>query len=168
MSQQQKNVLWVDDDHQIKRFRYELKIIKRKLLWQVETAINVSEALEKLSYHEFDAVILDQQLPLGQAVKQKLAELMRQSDLSDLNKTPVWQGCLILYWLRGVNKQIDNAPDDINPTLTAMNQAYQAKEVNRNIPATILSSFYHEELINAINLASEMDTDITIYAKPTN
>jgi CheY-like chemotaxis protein len=80
----QMPILWIDDDGP-RRFVYEQKLLERDG-WQVSWAGGVAEAVDALASRSFLAVLLDQTLPMG-------------SPLSD--RANVWQGCLLLHWLRG-------------------------------------------------------------------
>lgn len=77
-------ILWIDDDGP-RRFVYEEKRL-RKEHWEVTWARGVEEAVEALASREFLAILLDQMLPMGDPIR---------------DRANVWQGCLLLYWLRG-------------------------------------------------------------------
>ena len=157
MNSSKPKLLWADDDQKQGRFRYEEKYIERKLGWECTWAHSQEEATELLAIEKFDALILDQQLPLT-------AEEEYRSDAS-YNETP-WQGCVILYWLRGSNKKIENVDDDLNLNLESLIAKHKPLHSNRNIPVTIMTSYYSSKIVSATIKASPQDVHTKVNSKP--
>jgi CheY-like chemotaxis protein len=136
------NLLWIDDDGP-ERFLYEEYVLQGKG-WRVVWATSVREALEILSKEGFDAILLDQMLPLNPG---------------PLAPADVWSGCLLLYWLRGMLRpsaapQVEE-PDmfgDISPLLS-----------NRLNKVIIVSAFHDDEVEEAIRT---VEASISIVKKP--
>jgi CheY-like chemotaxis protein len=109
MNQDGRVLLWVDDDGR-ERFLYEEHLLSRRG-WVIQWAKSVREAIDKLQGACFDAVLLDQMLPLEPGA---------------LDSTDVWSGCLLLYWLRGMP-----GPSSAPPAL----EAFHDDEVTAAIKA---------------------------------
>jgi CheY-like chemotaxis protein len=125
-------LLWVDDDGP-DRFLYEEYMLTRRG-WSVVWATSIRDALEKLGNGEFNALLLDQMLPL---------------DPGPLAPADVWGGCLLLYWLRGKDWP-SAAPQAGEPDVF---RSVAPLESNRSIPVIIVSAFHDDEVEEAIKAA---------------
>jgi hypothetical protein len=137
--------LWVDDDGP-ERFPYEEFLLERSG-WKVRWASSVAEAMERLRRDCFDAVVLDQFLPL------------RSSETG--HGAGAWGGCLLLYWLRGV------PPPAGAPETTALDEDKGGndppREENRGVRVVIVSAFFDAEVAAAI---SDLPGTVAAFAKP--
>jgi CheY-like chemotaxis protein len=135
-------LLWVDDDGP-DRFLFEEFMLTRRG-WKVVWATSIRDALQKLGTNVFDAILLDQMLPV---------------DPGPLAPTDVWGGCLLLYWLRGMERPLA-APEVEEP------DAFREVEPlasNRSITIVIVSAFHDDEVEEAIKSAA---ASIEIVKKP--
>jgi CheY-like chemotaxis protein len=140
-------LLWTDDDGP-DRFMFEYYSLERKGC-KVEWAVDVFNALERLSRERFDALLLDQMLPF---------------DKKDRETTP-WGGCEVLRWLRGSPSRPDLAP----PLPAHPSGTWPVPlEENRQIPVLVISAFYNEQVLAAMRGASKRDRELAISPKPTN
>jgi CheY-like chemotaxis protein len=134
-------LLWVDDDGP-NRFRYEEAVLKEDRRCAVDWASNVEHALSLLRTEAFDAIVLDQMLPLTE-----------HSTASDY-----WGGCVVLHWLK-LSSYPATAPPTLQPAL------FRAPPLPANVaaPVCFVSAFsdddVHRELLRA-------DRTLPIFAKP--
>jgi len=143
MSTAQRRVLWTDDDPP-ERYEYESYVLSDEG-WEVTWAPDVGTAARKLSEERFDALILDQMLPY---------EGLRAGD-------PLWNGCLLLRWLRG------KAPPpavvlDPEGGLSTLSPSPE----NRAIPTVVVSAFHDPNVEAAMREASASDQQIPVVPKP--
>lgn len=136
------NLLWIDDDGP-DRFLYEEYVLQGKG-WRVVWATSVREALEILGKDGFDAILLDQMLPLNPG---------------PLAPADVWSGCLLLYWLRGMARP-PAAPQVEEPDVFGYVSPLSS---NRAIKVIIVSAFHDDEVEEAIRAA---EASIPIVKKP--
>lgn len=144
MSEGRPRLLWTDDDGR-ERFLYEEYVIRDEG-WEIAWAEGVSEASRLLAREPFDALILDQMMPY---------EGLRQ------NEFLLWGGCLLLRWLRGAPP-----PAALELELDGGLYASQPLDVNRDIPAFVVSGFYDASVAEAFREASPQDRDLRIMPKP--
>ena len=135
-------LLWIDDDGP-DRFPYEEYMFIQSG-WKVVWATSVREALSKLGKDRFDAILLDQMLPL---------------DPGPLAPADVWSGCLLLYWLRGLPRPAA-APQVEDPNVFG---EFVPLESNREVAVVIVSAFHDDEVEQAITTA---EMTISIVKKP--
>lgn len=81
-----RRLLWTDDDGP-KHFLYELSELEGRG-WTVRWARSVTEAIRLLSAEPFEALIVDQLMPVAEAGNGVVAERF------------VWSGALLVAWLR--------------------------------------------------------------------
>lgn len=122
-------LLWIDDDGP-RRFVYETKLLERAG-WQVSWARGVEAAVETLAERVFTAVLLDQMLPMGDPVQ---------------DRANVWQGCLLLYWLR--RKPAPSQAPASREWQKIGSRAPLAK--NRHAKVLLVSAYYDTEVDKAI------------------
>lgn len=135
-------LLWVDDDGPA-RFRYEEAVLKEDRGCQVGWAASVAAALHALRSELYDAIVLDQMLPITDS-----------SPVSDY-----WGGCVILHWLK-LSSYPPTAPPSEQPQLF---QGPPPIAANVAAPVCFVSAFndddVHRELLRAC-------ADMPIFAKP--
>lgn len=136
------NLLWIDDDGP-GRFLYEEYVLQGKG-WRVVWATSVREALEILGKDGFDAILLDQMLPLNPG---------------PLAPADVWGGCLLLYWLRGLLRP-SAAPQVEEPDVFGYVSPLAS---NRATKVIIVSAFHDDEVEKAIRSA---EVSMQIVKKP--
>lgn len=143
MSGAQLRVLWTDDDPP-ERYEYESYVLAEEG-WEVVWAPDVGTAARSLSEQRFDALILDQMLPY---------DGLESGD-------PLWNGCLLLRWLRGKGPP---------PAVTLDEQGALSRlaplEANRAIPTVVVSAFHDPNVELAMRDASPMDRQIPLVPKP--
>ena len=135
-------LLWIDDDGR-DRFLYEEHMLKRRG-WDIVWATNVRDALENLGSKEFQAILLDQMLPVAPG---------------PLAPTDVWSGCLLLYWLRGKPRP-SAAPQAEESDIFRETKPLAS---NRAIAVVIVSAFHDDEVEAAIK---EIGASSQIVKKP--
>jgi len=137
-------IIWIDDDGE-DRFPLELKRL-RENRWDVSWALGVERAVEKLAAQAFRAVILDQMLPIG---------------ASPINRANVWQGCLLLHWLRGMPFP------KLAPELQEWKKlaGLSPLEENRTAKMIVASAFFDAEVDRAIRA---IEPNLISIAKPIN
>lgn len=140
----ERALLWIDDDGP-DRFPYEEYMLAESG-WKVVWATSVRDALKKLSEDRFDAILLDQMLPV---------------DPGPLAPADVWSGCLLLYWLRDLTRPAA-APQAETPNVYGDGDPLEA---NRKAKVVIVSAFHDDEVEGAINAA---DNTIQIVKKPVD
>ncbi len=152
MSRKQKKnkLLWIEDDPR-ERFVYEEYILTNLDNWAITWAGTVLEAMIILNRESFDAIILDQMLPIEKSI----------------NAPEVWGGCYLLHWLRNgkriTNRYLDNQlkryPNPIHKKIAPLKN-------NKTTSLLIISAFYDEEVLKETRNASELDTKISLQGKP--
>jgi CheY-like chemotaxis protein len=89
------NLLWVDDDAP-DRFRYEEVVLREDYDWHVTWCQHVDGAASHLTDRTFDAVVLDQMLPLT----------------ADSNAVGYWGGYALLHWMRESGGRAPGLPSE--------------------------------------------------------
>lgn len=136
-------ILWVDDDG-AERYLYEQLILEAEG-WMMQYAIDVGQAAYLLSRESFDAMFLDQMLPYSGLVK----------------GDPIWNSCLLLYWLRG-----GGTPRRVQVDPMAPLGVLRPLPTNVNLPVAVVSAFHDPALEEALRDASPMDRKILLIPKP--
>lgn len=137
-------VLWTDDDPP-ERYEYESFVLEDEG-WDVVWAPDVSSAARLLAREHFDALILDQMLPYE--------GLQPGGD-------PLWNGCLLLRWLRGKGPP-PSLKLDPNGGLGQLRPATE----NRDIPTVVVSAFHDPNVEAAMRDASAQDKNLPVVPKP--
>lgn len=137
-------LLWVDDDGE-ERFRYEQRILGARN-WEIAWALDLLDAAEKLSTSPFDALVVDQSLPLRKGGE----------------PTRIEGGYTLLHWLRRGEAPPGGEFDDFRRPLNGK----QALGENRCLPVLIVSAFFDEDLDAKIRQISPEDQEILIAPKP--
>ena len=138
---QQMSILWIDDDGE-RRFSYELKRLAKEG-WEVTWARGVADAVSALSTHVFFAILLDKTLPM--------------TELRD--RANVWQGCLLLHWLRG--KPFPSQAPEIQEWERIKRQEPRPENRSANL---ILVSAYIDSEVDAAFL--DIEPDLVSVIKP--
>lgn len=136
------DILWIDDDGP-RRFRNELKQLAKEG-WKVDWARGVIEAVEALASRVFFAVLLDQTLPM-------------KDPLND--RVNVWQGCLLLHWLRG--RPFPSRAPEIREWQSVGQQAPHSE--NRLAKMILVSAYFDKEVDAATR---EIEPDLISIVKP--
>lgn len=139
-----KRVLWVDNDD-IKRFRYERRLLKREG-WTVQWAEDIDSAREQLAANCFQALISDQSLPFKK----------------HSTPTGIEGGYLLLHWLRkgALPERFDLPQPEPRPSIG------EPMPENREIPVLFVSGFYDEDLCMSIRELGFVYGTQGILAKP--
>jgi CheY-like chemotaxis protein len=116
-----KRLLWSDDEGP-GRFLYAAHLLQTDG-WDITWAASVEVAAEALRNQPFDAVVLDQMLPLA----------------ADGDRASVWGGCTLLRWLKG-RPPAPTAPPNVVPP------AGDPHADNRDAPMVILSAYRHDDV----------------------
>jgi CheY-like chemotaxis protein len=132
------NLLWIDDDLEHNRFRFEEDLIKTND-WEVERATNVREALDKLSKMSFDAIFLDQSFPFEQVDKNTNVHKAKEQDRKA--EEDFFAGRIVYSWLYQADEELDLATQDARTKLNQITEQYQPLAANQNIPILIMTSF---------------------------
>ncbi len=138
-----RRVLWTDDDPP-ERLAYESFVLEEEG-WDVTWAPDVGTAARKLASEHFDALILDQMLP---------NESLRAGD-------PIWNGCLLLRWLRGANP-----PPAVSLDPSGVLSVLKPDPANRGIPTVIVSAFHDPNVEASMRNASPDDARLPMVPKP--
>ncbi len=134
-------LLWADDDLIYRRFRYTKRIVKDRG-WELISALDVVEAIEKLHEQIFDFILLDQMMPFS-----------RQQQQVDY-----WGASRVLHWLLG-KPQPPNAPPVNKDRLDAL----KPRPGNKRVPRMILSAFDDIAVRKSIE---SLDPEILMETKP--
>jgi CheY-like chemotaxis protein len=154
-----KRLLWLDDDHLLERFEYEIMVIEEDFGWALKTATCLDDAVELLASENFDAVLLDQQFPVQQISDENMASYAPEAQ-------DVWMGCVLLYWLRGKIMDIPQSPAEVSNMLIEL--PISPLEVNKAIPVVMLSVANEKAVTNALGQASKGDKGISMQGKPVD
>lgn len=144
-----KRCLWVDDDPH-RRFVYEEYNLKQDG-WVISWAASVQEATQLLCDGEFEAIILDQMLPV-----------------ITNGRVDIWSACLLLYWLRGKKPSPEALPEVRQEIWNQVVQAGPPLPTNQIVPAIILSAFHEYEVLEKIKQAGLQDENIPFLSKPVD
>ncbi len=136
-------VLWTDDDPP-ERMAYESFVLEEEG-FQVTWAPDVGTAARKLAGEHFDALILDQMLP---------NESLKAGD-------PIWNGCLLLRWLRGAAP-----PPAVSLDPSGVLSVLRPDPGNQDIPTVIVSAFHDQNVEDAMREASPRDRQLPMVPKP--
>lgn len=136
-------VLWTDDDPP-ERLAYESFVLEEEG-WDVTWAPDVGTAARKLATEHFDALILDQMLP---------NESLQSGD-------PIWNGCLLLRWLRGASP-----PPAVSLDPSGVLSVLKPEDGNRRIPTVIVSAFHDQNVEASMREASPLDRQLPMVPKP--
>lgn len=136
-------LLWTDDDAP-DRFEYEALVLGEEG-WDVVWAKSVSEAARLLADQPFDALLLDQMLPYTG---------LKYGD-------PLWNGALLLRWLRG-----KGPPPNVTLDPKGELNTLKPRVENREIPTVIVSAFHDPQVDSAMRDASEQDRALPLAPKP--
>lgn len=135
-------LLWIDDDGP-RRFVYETKQLTKRG-WEIVWAKGVEEAVDRLAERAFGAVLLDQMLPMGDPV---------------MDRANVWQGCLLLYWLRGQPFPSQAPAIDEWRTIEARLPLVE----NRHVKMLLVSAYFDSAVDKAIRV---IEPNLVSVAKP--
>lgn len=141
-------LLWMDDEG-ARKFLYEDYKLKQQG-WQIDWATSVDEAVHALCTRPYDAILIDQMMPLGGVGQQYI---------------DVWTGCLLLWWLRR------GTPPDVAPppTLEASSALWEVSplEANRTTPTICVSAFDDPDIRPVMLAASETEAlRVPVLVKP--
>ena len=142
------HLLWIDDEGE-RKFLFEVYKL-RKEGWTIDWAVSVDEATMALASHAYDAVLLDQMMPLGG---------------KGAHHVDVWTGCLVLWWLRRGTPP-EAAPP---PSIEASRALWEASplEANRKAKVICVSAFDDEDVVPVMQaVASDGSPDVPILVKP--
>lgn len=134
-------LLWSDDEGP-GRFQFHAYRLK-KLGWQITWAASVDQATALLREQPFDAVLLDQMMPLEVGG----------------SRSSVWAGCTILRWLKGHGVAAAAPP-------TVQQPAGAPRPENTRIPVAIASAYRHEDVESATREAMRVSENMPLLAKP--
>lgn len=113
--------------------------------WDVVWDTSVSEAARMLSKQPFDALLLDQMLPYTG---------LKHGD-------PLWNGALLLRWLRG-----KEPPPFVTLDPRGELSTLRPKDENRDIPTVLVSAFHDPVVDKAMRDASDQDRSLPLAPKP--
>lgn len=133
-----RRLLWTDDDGP-KHFLYELAELEARG-WTVRWARSVTEALRWLCAEPFEALIVDQLLPVAEAEQGVVAERF------------VWGGALIVAWLRAP-EALAALPAPLQ-ALAAPLTAQRPHPENIDLPVQLVSAFDDAEVDALLNSAA--------------
>ena len=136
------SLLWIDDDNPL-RYVNEQDTLEEDG-WQVSWADGVEVAVTRLSKEPFLAILLDQALPMGDPL---------------LDRVNVWQGCRLLHWLRG--KPFPREAPQM-PGWEKLGLLRPRKE-NRIAKVVLISAFYDPEVGQVLRA---VEPDLLSVAKP--
>jgi len=141
-------LLWIDDEGE-RKFLFEAYKLRQEG-WIVEWAVTVEEATAALSTQPYDAVLLDQMMPLG-------------GDGS--HHVDVWTGCLVLWWLRRGHPPEAAPPLSIEASRVLWTT--KALEENRRVPAICVSAFDDDEVMPVMqDAADDGSLEVPMMVKP--
>ncbi|MET0388471.1 MAG: response regulator [Polyangiales bacterium] len=89
------DLLWVDDDGP-HRFKYEEVVLREDHGWQITWSRSIEGAIDALATRRFDAIVLDQMLPLA----------------DDSAAAGYWGGYALLHWLKGCKEPTPQPPPE--------------------------------------------------------
>lgn len=135
-------LLWADDDLLRRRFLHSKMKLRRKD-WELVTALDVMEAIEKLSQQVFNFILLDQMLPFSRTEPQ----------------TDCWGAARILYWLKG--KPQPHGPPPVREIDRL--KALSPMAGNADAPSMIFSAFDDPAVRRSIQ---SLVPDIRMETKP--
>lgn len=141
-------LLWIDDEGE-RKFLFEVYKL-RKNGWEVDWAVSVDEATAALATHAYDAILLDQMMPLGG---------------KGAHHVDVWTGCLVLWWLRRGEPPAAAPP----PSIEASRALWAAAplEANRTAMTICVSAFDDEDVVPVMQaVAEDGSPDVPILVKP--
>lgn len=143
------DLLWIDDDgHGM--FLFEVYQLEQEG-WTVHFATHLAAAAEALSTRTFDAVLLDQMMPLG---------------AGDDQPVDVWAGCLVAWWLR-TGTPPPGAPG-ASIEATAHLWAETALPTNRSLPMVMVSAFDDAEVEAQVRGLVPEPSPVPILVKPVD
>ncbi|MCO7226086.1 hypothetical protein [Pleionea sp. CnH1-48] len=123
-------LLWIDDDWRFNRFRYEQDRIS-DTGWEVDFAISICEAVDKLNSQSYQALFLDQQFPYDD-----------DSHIDSRQELDIWAGNIIYAWLFSSDSDLENAGASVRGCLERLKNEYPPPhEDNKRLPVLILSSY---------------------------
>ena len=125
-----RRLLWADDDGP-KHFLYELSVLESRG-WVVRWACSVEEAVRALRAEPFDALLLDQLMPVAEAGNCVVAERF------------VWSGALLVAWLRDP-AALEALPAAVRAASAAVTAAPPHPE-NLLLPLQLVSAFDDPEV----------------------
>jgi CheY-like chemotaxis protein len=134
-------LLWTDDEGP-GRFLYAAMRLEREG-WEITWARSVTEAAKLLKERPFDALVLDQMLPIA----------------DPSGGATVWGGCTLYRWLRG-----SAVAAGVPANLTA--PAFQPLRSNQKIPVAIVSAYRHDDVEHATNEATSDAASLAWIGKP--
>ncbi len=141
MATSSKRLLWSDDEGP-GRFRYAAHRLKAAG-WEVTWANSVSEAADLLRTERFDALLLDQMLPMGPSGA----------------RSSVWGGCSLLRWIKGRPVAPAAPPTVESPQGVPL-------ECNKRLSFAIVTAYAEEAVEAAMREVLEEDEDLHILNKP--
>lgn len=136
-----KKLLWSDDEGP-GRFLYAAYRLEADG-WAITWANSVEEAANFLREEAYDAILLDQMMPL---------------DIGG-DRASVWSGCTLLRWLKGLSAA-PAAPPNVKPP-----EGVPLKH-NTIVPMAILSAYRHDDVEAATREAMREEDDIPHLSKP--
>jgi|GEM_PF-4827585 len=141
------DLLWVDDDGP-GMFLFEVFQLEQQG-WTVHFVTHIAAAAEALAAKPYDAVLLDQMMPLG---------------AGDDQPVDVWAGCLVVWWMR------HRAPPPGAPaaSVEATHALWAATPLphNQGVPVVIVSAFDDPEVDAEIRKVSPTPRPVHILVKP--
>ena len=142
-------LLWVDDDGQ-DMFLYEVYELESRG-WTIHFAGSVSEATQRLSTQRFDAVLLDQMMPLEAGPHQSV---------------DVWSGCMVGWWLRTAGPP----PGVPKASLEQSQHLWTPPPIphNQTIPVVIVSAFYDVDVAEQVRAIPSPSGAVEILPKPVD
>jgi len=141
-------LLWIDDEGE-RKFLFEAYKL-RKEGWTVDWAVSVDEATAALAHHPYDAILLDQMMPLGG---------------KGSHHVDVWTGCLVLWWLRRGHPPEAAPPPSIEASKTLWEAVPLA--ANRTVEAICVSAFDDDEVVPVIQaVAEDGSPEVPMMVKP--
>lgn len=141
------DLLWVDDDGP-GMFLFEVFQLE-ELGWTVHFTTHIEGAAEALRSRDFDAVLLDQMMPLAGGTDQPV---------------DVWAGCLVLWWLRHQRPPGGAPAASIEATQVLWKAPPRA--ANTRAPALVVSAFDDPEVDAEIQAVLPGPEGIDILVKP--
>ncbi|HMV68321.1 MAG TPA: hypothetical protein PKA64_15850 [Myxococcota bacterium] len=140
---QSRRLLWGDDEGP-ERFLYAAMRLQRDG-WSITWASSVAAAAELLRSEPFDALVLDQMMPLT----------------SRGGPQELWSGCTMFRWLQGAPLAI-GTPAHITPP------EFAPLPANRDLPVAIVSAYRHDDVADAIEEARSPAQPLAWIGKPLN
>ena len=116
-------LLWIDDDKIYNRFRYEERKIRQRG-WDIDWAISICMAAEKLSENVYDVIFLDQQLPFD-------IELNDKDNFKSLvhqplpQATDIWSGNIIYSWLFSSANDLQEQTNELKDAANEVRQKFK-------------------------------------------